>query len=234
MKKFLSLLLVIVLMLLLVACTNSKDEPITTDNSSSTIVPLETTVLTSSTASTNTTSVPTTTVQTTRSSSFPTDAEISADYEKAMKIYEFFTYSSLERTNDPLIQYNGNDYYKVRDYKSLEALKSYVKTVLSDDLLNALLSKDRYVDTNGALYGWNEEYTGPIPDPTTGLGNDKVVSIQQINDSLFTVTVTVEKLVGDQVASYDTYSFKYEKINGNWVFTTLKYFWDPITVGGVF
>lgn len=152
----------------------------------------------------------------------PAEAQITAAYEKAAEIYYYFEVSSLEVDSAATVEDAGKTYYKVKDYSTLNELKAYMGSVLSEGLIEKLIddNADIYREFDGVLYSIDGARGTDIT-----LGGEKV-SIIQNNDTGFTVIVTVEKLGEDlkTVTGFETHNDIYENVNGKWVFTVFDYF----------
>jgi len=163
----------------------------------------------------------TATSATATSAAVPTNAQIIAAYNKATKIYFYFDVNSLDVNSNVTVKDAGKTYYKVKAYSTLAQLKAYMETVLSDNLVNNLINKtDVYREFNGVLYSVD----GARGEDIT-LGKE-TVSVTQSSNSIFTVTVKVEKLGDDHqtVTGYETFKDIYSNINGKWAFTGFVYF----------
>jgi len=151
----------------------------------------------------------------------PTNAQIIAAYNKATQIYFYFEVNSLDVDSKVTVKDAGKTYYKVKDYSTLADLKVYMETVLSENLVNNLIDKtDVYREFNGVLYSVDGARGTDIT-----LGKE-TVSVTQSSNSIFTVTVKVEKLSDDHktVTGYETFKDIYSNINGKWAFTGFIYF----------
>ena len=151
----------------------------------------------------------------------PTNAQIIAAYNKATQIYFYFEVNSLDVDSKVTVKDAGKTYYKVKDYSTLADLKVYMETVLSENLVNNLIDKtDVYREFNGVLYSVDGARGEDI-----SLGKE-TVTVTQSSNSIFTVTVKVEKLSDDykSVTGYETFKDIYSNVDGKWAFTGFIYF----------
>ena len=151
----------------------------------------------------------------------PDDETVLAAYRAAVEAFWWFQVEPLPFDRTDSREVDGLVYYRV-DYPGMDstiALRGYLKSLFSDDLVEGLLPYDgtQYIDIDGVLYGQDG---GRGTDVTRGAETVQVLRDESL--SRCTVRVTVEVLDPEQdgaaVGSL-TYDFPYEKVGDKWIFT---------------
>ena len=216
MKKYLALTLILCAALVLFGCQQTA-----TDTGGTT----STDTTTSATTDSNTDNE-TTGTDSGSSAATPSDSDVAGAFEGAYIVYQWFDLDPLTVETDADGNVNfytvGDNAYlgKVDDSRvsSMDDLKSQLKNYFSADVYNALLNDGRYVEDNGVLY---EVLADRGADITVGDTLSKKVTARSA--ASITFTVTVETLDGSGEASGSkNVDYLYEKVDGNWVFTSFQ------------
>lgn len=151
------------------------------------------------------------------------EEEVLAAYERAQRAYGWFELASLP-TSGEAAAVNGTAYYRVdmEGMTDLEDLRTYLRGVFSRELTERLLdgrsARIQYRDVNGVLCAAGE---GREPDAGKG---QALVEVEQMEDGLYFVNVTVDLLGDDRetVVGLESWSFPYAFVEDRWVFTDFR------------
>lgn len=149
--------------------------------------------------------------------------EILAVYDRAVSIYSWFELSPLEDTGE-ILTVDGAAYRRVEHpgVENLDDLRTCLRSVFSEELTERLLSDGgttvSYREIDGRLY-----VTGLGRSRETGKGSVST-QVEQKEDDVYSVNVTVELLDGDGVTAsgLECWAFPYAFENGRWVFTDFR------------
>lgn len=152
-----------------------------------------------------------------------TEEEILAAYDRAVTAYEWFDLNPLP-CGGPVVLEDGIGYQRVEyaGFDTLDDLRTYLRSLFSEDVISRLLSEDaqtpRYRDIDGELY---VHPGGREADPEK---SSAAAAVEQKENGSYLVNVTVDLLGNDQatVAGVECYAFPYQEINGRWVFTDFQ------------
>lgn len=152
----------------------------------------------------------------------PTDEEVLSAYHQAEEAYRWFDLTTLplDYTQTKLV--GEAVYYPVSDerFPTMDALRGYLKTLFSDEIVDALLPLDgvHYLEIDGALCAMEADRG---TDENSGTVIETVNWPQEGGDALCTVQVSVELLWEDEnyPEGKRTYDFPYQKVGDKWVFT---------------
>jgi len=153
----------------------------------------------------------------------PSDEDVLGAYHQATEAYTWFDLTTLPVDTTRPEPVGELIYYPVSDprFPTMDALRAYLKTLFSDEIVDALLPLDgvHYLDLNGALYAADAARGG---DLTKGGVVETIVWPEGEEPMLCTVKAEVELL--DQtdlttVVGTQVYEFPYQKVGDKWVFT---------------
>ncbi len=152
-----------------------------------------------------------------------TEEEILAAYDRAVSAYEWFDLNPLP-CGGPVVLEDGIGYQRVEyaGFDTLDDLKTYLRSLFSDDVIGRLFSEDartpRYRDINGELY---VHPGGRKADPEKSSAS---AAVERKEDGSYLINVTVDLLDNEQttVAGVECYAFPYQEVNGRWVFTDFQ------------
>lgn len=152
-----------------------------------------------------------------------TQAEVRSAYDRAVTAYGWFDLSPLPCSQEQEMV-DGWIYQKV-DYPGIEDLadlRAYLRVVFSGELTEQLLTRGErpaYQDVDGALYA----AAGIAREKESDKGTVSV-EVEQESETAYAVDVTVELLDNTRstVIGVESYSFPYEFVEGNWVFTDFQ------------
>ena len=157
-----------------------------------------------------------------------TEEEVLEAYDQAVSAFEWFRLETLPCGSASAIV-GGNLYQRV-DYRgigTLEELKTYLRGIFSQEVIDRLLPEDAdpplYRDIDGQLYVIPSSCR---PDPYKGAAE---VMVEQTAEDTFMVNVAVDILGEDwqTVTGLEVYSFPYQCVDGRWVFTRFKLVNEP-------
>jgi hypothetical protein len=147
--------------------------------------------------------------------------EIKTLIENASNVYGWFERESLPVDKNVHEQYDGKDWYKVKDdkYNTFFKMDEYLMSIFSRQLSDSLWCKKRYRVFNEVLYslGTGREVNNSIKDIKYKLGGRTKKRI--------TYQVTVTYASNNKKRNQNKFYFTYKKINGKWVFTEFSYFY---------
>lgn len=151
------------------------------------------------------------------------EEEVLAAYERAQRVYGWFDLAPLPTSGEASVV-NGTAYYRVdmEGIEELEDLRTYLRGVFSQELTDRLLdgrtARIQYRDVNGVLY-----VAGDSRDRDAGKGQAQV-EVEQLEDSLYFVNVTVDLLGEDRetAVGLESWSFPYAFVEDRWVFTDFR------------
>lgn len=140
-------------------------------------------------------------------------------WDRAAQGYGWLTVSPLpkdEADSTPHPEESGATLYRV-DYPGISSmleLRSYLKTIFSDEIADGLFAYDRYTEVDGVLYESDRalELLPRFSGPTT---------VQVLRES-------ATRLVYRMSSEADSADYVYEKVGDRWLFTEFPYL---ITVG---
>ena len=152
-----------------------------------------------------------------------TEEEILAAYDRAVTAYEWFDLNPLP-CGGPVVLEDGIGYQRVEyaGFNTLDDLRTYLRSLFSEDVINRLLSEDaqtlRYRDIGGELY---VHPGGQEADPEKDSAS---AAVEQKADGSYLINVTVDLLDNEQttVAGVECYAFPYQEVNGRWIFTDFQ------------
>lgn len=153
----------------------------------------------------------------------PDDEIVLQAYHEAAEAYSWFDMTTLPVESDNGVI--GPGYYPVSDerFPTLEALRGYLKSLFSDEIVDRLLPIDgeHYRDVDGRLCAID---TMRGSDENTGEIIETVIWPEDGSDSLCAVHVEVELIWEDEnyPEGKRTYDFPYQKVGDKWVFTYFK------------
>lgn len=153
----------------------------------------------------------------------PDDESVLDAYHRAVEAFGWFQMTHLPLDMEAPAVVDERTYYRV-EYPGLDtlaALRGYLKGLFSDALVEELLpaGSTQYIEVDGVLYGQDG---GRGSDITCG-GETLQVLWERADRCL--VHVTVEVLDPEQdfaVTGSAEYSFPYEKIGDQWIFTAFS------------
>ena len=154
------------------------------------------------------------------------EAEILSAYERALRAYGWFDLSPLPASEDTAI-WGGVLYHRVDmdGIESLEDLRTYLRSVFSQELTDRLLdggtARIQYRDIDGVLY-----FSGTGRDQDASVGAIQIET-EQVDETVYYVNVLVDLLAGDQatVLGQESWSFPYTYEGDRWVFTDFSLFY---------
>lgn len=152
-----------------------------------------------------------------------TEEEVLAAYDRAVTAYEWFDLNALP-CGGPVVLEDGIGYQRVEyaGFDTLDDLRTYLRSLFSEDVISRLLSQDtqtpRYRDIDGELY---VHPGGREADPEKSSAS---AAVEQKEDGSYLINVTVDLLDNEQttIAGVECYAFPYQEVNGRWVFTDFK------------
>lgn len=159
----------------------------------------------------------------------PSDEAVLLAYRQAAEAYNWFVMATLPGDQTDQREVDGIVYTRVADprFATLDNLRGYLKSLFSDELVDALLPTGgtQYVDLDGALYV-QEGARGA--DITKGGVTLIVLWPEEAAPVGCTVQATVEvvewseDMLTSTVVGQETYSFPYQKVGEKWVFTQFE------------
>lgn len=218
MKKYLALTLILCAALVLFGCQQT-----TADTGGTTSTDTTTSATTDSDTDNETTDTDNGNGST---AATPSDSDVAGAFEGAYIVYEWFDLDPLTVETDAdgnVVFYTvGDNAYlgKVDDSRvsSMDDLKAQLKNYFSADVYNTLLGDGRYLEDNGVLY---EVLADRGADITVGDTLSKKVTARSATSITFTVTVENLDDSGEASGSKNV-DYLYEKVDGNWVFTSFQ------------
>ena len=152
----------------------------------------------------------------------PTEEEVLGDYECATRVYGWFELAPLPDSGET-VTVDGTVYRRVYSERldSVEDLRLDLRGVFCEELTNRLLgggTRITYRDIDGALYVTGE---GRERSPEKGA---VTVEAQQVDDTTFSVNVTVDLLDDREgaVTGMECWAFPYVLENGRWGFSDFR------------
>lgn len=153
----------------------------------------------------------------------PTEEEIQADYDRAVRVYSWFDLTPLKDSGET-VTVDGTEYRLVSEpgFDSMEELRLNLRGVFCEDLAERLLSggmsRIQYREIDGALY-----VTGEAREREDGKGT-VTVEVEQISEESFSVNVTVDLLDEAEgvVTGMECWAFPYVLENGRWGFSEFR------------
>jgi hypothetical protein len=156
------------------------------------------------------------------SSAVPTDEEVEAAYQQAVEAYSWFNLTTMPMKEDSRVDQDGYIYFEVKhdSIKSLADLESHLKKFFTDEIVAGLLADmgAHYVDIDGVLYAT------PADRGSNIFADKEYHKIVHKSDKEIVYQVTVDMLDEDleNVIDQEEFSFKYEPVDGKWVFTNFE------------
>ena len=153
----------------------------------------------------------------------PTEEEIQADYDRAVRIYSWFDLTPLKDGGETVTA-DGTEYRRVSEpgIETMEELRLNLRGVFCEELTEWLLSggtsRIQYREIDGALY-----VTGEAREREDDKGT-VTVEVEQTSDTSFSVNVTVDLLDENEgvVAGMECWAFPYVLENGRWGFSEFR------------
>ena len=151
----------------------------------------------------------------------PTEEEIQADYDRAVRVYSWFDLTPLQDSG-ATVTVDGTEYRRVSEpgFGSMEELRLNLRGVFCEELTERLLSGEssriQYREIDGALY-----VTGEAREREDGKGA-VTVEVEQTSETAFSVNVTVDLLDQDVVTGMECWAFPYVLENGRWGFSEFR------------
>ena len=153
----------------------------------------------------------------------PTEEEILADYDRAVRVYSWFDLTPLEDSGETVTE-DGTEYRRVSEpgFETMDELRLNLRGVFCEELTERLLSggtsRIQYREIDGVLY-----VTGEARER----GDDKgtvTVEVEQASETVFSVNVTVDLLDEDEgvVTGMECWAFPYVLENGRWGFSEFR------------
>lgn len=157
--------------------------------------------------------------QTTPEVSTPLNDEISNEpnFDIALNIYNQVSKSTLDLDFEQSATIDDKMYFKVKDYTSIQEVKSYLSTIFSPEIVEEfVLLEQLYIEHDGDLY------STPSDAPTNAsIGDIISQDVNFIDDNNCIITVEVEtKNENYEVDGSKNIEFVCEKLNDNWIFKT--------------
>lgn len=124
------------------------------------------------------------------------------------------------KTNDKSIEYQDRNYAEVDDdnISSIDDMKKYMSKTFSSDCVNNLINisiRNRYLEVNDKLYQIDGEQELIVRDD---LPHIKDINIEKISEDKY--EITVRKYLGQKSDELYDFTYTYEKISDEWIFTT--------------
>lgn len=145
--------------------------------------------------------------------------DIAAKYIASAKFVNNFIKYGL-KTNDKSIEYQNINYVEVDDdnISSIDDMKKYMSKTFSSDCVNNLMNisiRNRYVEVDDKLYKIDDEQELIVRDD---LPHIKDINVEEISEDKY--EITVRKYLGQRSHELYDFTYTYEKISDEWVFTT--------------
>ena len=158
-----------------------------------------------------------------REARLPTEEEILAVYDRAEDAYGWFYLETLPGGQESCV-IDGWTYYQVQEpgMETMTDLRAYLRGLFSEELVDTLLSTGGshplYQEIEGSLY------VLPSNRERNSARGVPAVQIVQVSDTAYTVDVTVDLLdgPGGTATGVASYTFPYELVEGQWVFTDFQ------------
>jgi|GEM_PF-571135 len=152
-----------------------------------------------------------------------TDEQVLDAYHRAASAYDWFGKGTLPSSGAP-VTVDGAVYQRVEyaGIENLEDLKTYLRSLFSEELVTELTDGDRtparFCEVDGVLYENVEPADDEEETPAQG---ESTYAVERQSDSAYLVNVTVEMLGddGESVTGLECSAYPYKLVNGRWVFT---------------
>ena len=124
------------------------------------------------------------------------------------------------KTNEKSIEYQNINYAEVDDenISSIEDMKKYMSKTFSSDCVNNLTNisiRNRYVEIDDKLYQIDGEQELIVRDD---LPHIKDINVEEISEDKY--EINVRKYLGQNSDELYDFTYTYEKISDEWIFTT--------------
>lgn len=152
------------------------------------------------------------------------EEEVLLAYDRAVEAWDWFFHKPLPGSGER-VQVGDRAYWKVSSTRveTMEDLRSHLRRLFSQELTERLLDMDAptplYLELQGALYV--RENAGRARDRSKG---SQQIQVERETDTSYSVNVTVDLLDEDSVTvvGLEFWSFLYELVDDQWVFTSFR------------